>query len=218
MVPEFKLKTVREFRPETIKLIVGLGNPGARFARTYHNAGRLVVGALAGTPETKFKSSSSYLSHRDARYTFAVPRTFMNESGPAVKNALRMLRVKPRELLLIHDDADIPLGSFRLAWARGSAGHHGVESAIHAIGTKDFWRLRVGIRPPSSPAHAEGPESHTARRAKADTFVLRQMPRAAQAAIAAIAEEFGAILQTSTPIGEHKTRKNNIFSGKIIPR
>lgn len=154
-----------EFKPETIKLVVGLGNPGTRYARTYHNAGRLAVRALADAPETGFATGCR----------FFMPSTFMNESGMAVKRALR---VKPKALLLVHDDADLPLGSYRLAWARGGAGHHGVESVFRALGTREFWRLRIGVRPPSL------------SRAKADTFVLRPLSRVAEAAILAAVEEF----------------------------
>jgi PTH1 family peptidyl-tRNA hydrolase len=162
-----------EFKPETIKLIVGLGNPGTRYAHTYHNAGRIAVRALSDAPETGFATG-----HR-----FLVPNTFMNESGSAVKRALR---VKPKALLVVHDDADLPLGSYRLSFARGAAGHHGVESVIRALGTKEFWRLRIGVRPLS----AEGPEGSRARRAKADTFVLRPMTKTAEAAILMAVEEF----------------------------
>jgi PTH1 family peptidyl-tRNA hydrolase len=185
-----------EFKPETIKLVVGLGNPGTRYTHTFHNVGRLVVCTLAGVPETKFKPSPHYCLHRDAERTFAVPRTFMNESGPAVKHALRALRLKPHALLLVHDDADLALGTYRLAWGRGAAGHHGVESVFHALGTKEFWRLRIGIRPPRLDGESRlGPPSP--RRAKADTFVLRPMPRTAETAVRTVAETIRAILQTS---------------------
>ncbi|MFH0806563.1 MAG: aminoacyl-tRNA hydrolase [Candidatus Brennerbacteria bacterium] len=171
-----------EFKLETIKLVVGLGNPGAKYARTYHNAGRLVVVTIAGIPETKFKSSTHFLFHKSPHCVFAVLRTFMNESGPAIKSALRTLRVKPKEIVLVHDDTDLPLGSYRLVWARGAAGHHGVKSTIQALGTDEFWRLRIGIRPPSQP--------HT----KADAFVLRQMSKTAEAAVLTIAEMFRELL------------------------
>lgn len=180
------MKMAPKFKFDAIKLVAGLGNPGERYARTYHNAGRLVVAELANVPEKDFKSLKDYLSYRGADHTFVIPRTFMNASGPAIKSALRALRAKPHELLVIHDDADLALGSYRIAWARGAAGHHGVESIMNALGTKEFWRLRIGVRPPSL------------KNAKADTFVLRPMSEIAEAAIAAIAEGFRVATQATS--------------------
>lgn len=172
------MKMAPKFKFEAIKLIVGLGNPGARYAHTYHNAGRVVVTALADVPEEDFESSSDYLSYQSTAHTFVIPRTFMNQSGPSVKAAMRTFRVKPRELLVVHDDADLTLGSHRIAWARGAAGHHGVESIMNALGTKEFWRLRIGVRPPALGT------------AKADTFVLRPMTKTAEAVIEEVTEKF----------------------------
>ena len=87
----------------------------------------------------------------------------MNVSGPAVHKLLRSIQAVPADLLLIHDDSDLPLGEWRLVFGRGAAGHHGVESVIAALRTKDFWRLRLGIR------HGRG---------KAGEFVLRKMTAA----------------------------------------
>ena len=154
-----------EFKLESIKLVVGLGNPGRRYARTYHNAGRLAVRTFSDASAIGFAPGPHFLN----------PEAFMNESGPAVKRALR---TKPKTLLVVHDDTDLPLGSYRLAFGRGAAGHHGVESVIRALGTKEFWRLRIGIRPPSL------------KNAKADAFVLRPMSKTAEAAVRNAAESF----------------------------
>lgn len=172
------MKMAPKFKFEAIKLVAGLGNPGERYARTYHNAGRLVLTKLADVSEKDFKPSPDYLSYRGAEHAFVVPRTFMNASGPAIKSALRAFRAKPRELLVVHDDADLALGSYRIAWGRGAAGHHGVESIMSALGTKEFWRLRIGVRPPAL------------GKAKADTFVLRGMPKTAEAAIEEVTKKF----------------------------
>ncbi|MBI2278885.1 MAG: aminoacyl-tRNA hydrolase [Candidatus Brennerbacteria bacterium] len=192
MGAEFKLKTAggsadspREFRAETIKLVIGLGNPGAAYARTYHNAGRLVARAFAGIPESKFHARENFLSHRTPARTFVIPQTFMNESGRGAAAARRAFRAKPQACLVIHDDADLPLGAFRLQYGRGSAGHHGVESVIRAFGTKEFWRLRIGIRPPQMER-----EKVDAPCLPAGRFVLRPMTRAAETAIRSAAEEF----------------------------
>lgn len=172
------MKMAPKFKFEAIKLVAGLGNPGEPYARTYHNAGRLVIAELANVPEKDFKSSKNYLSYRGTDHTFVIPRTFMNASGPAIKSALHAFRAKPRELLVVHDDADLALGTTRLHYGRGSAGHRGVESVIAAIGTKNFWRLRIGVRPP------------LLRDKKADEFVLKPMPREARDITIAAVERF----------------------------
>jgi len=87
----------------------------------------------------------------------------MNESGGFVKKMLRKKGVRPEALLVIHDDSDLNLGSFKLSFGRGSAGHKGAESVIRTLGTKDFWRLRIGIRP------------IVGRRKKAGEFVLKKI-------------------------------------------
>ncbi len=112
----------------------------------------------------------------------------MNESGSAVA---RPLRTSPSTLLLIHDDSDLPLGSYRLMFGRGAAGHHGVESVIKALGTKEFWRLRVGVRP-SLPKSAKGDAS----RLPAGRFVLRPMSKTAETAVRETAEKFLSTFQT----------------------
>jgi len=168
---------VSEFNPDAIKLVVGLGNPGARYARTYHNAGARFVCALAGVSRARFRAARGFRAYRAAPRIFALTDSFMNESGGAVAAALRAANARPDECLVIHDDSDLPLGEIRLQFGRGSAGHHGVDSVIHSLRTKNFWRLRVGIRP-SLP------------RMPAGGFVLRPMTRAAEEKITGAAQSF----------------------------
>ena len=146
----------------SVKLIVGLGNPGDEYQATYHNAGALFVAFLQKTgdiPKDK-KSTPLYTAARIGTRWIAIPRTFMNESGRAVRAALGMRKARPDALLVAHDDSDIPLGKFKLAFGRGAAGHRGVESVIATLGTDRFWRLRIGVR---------------YRPGKAGSFVLRPM-------------------------------------------
>jgi PTH1 family peptidyl-tRNA hydrolase len=171
-----------EFKPETIKLVVGLGNPGTRYRHTAHNAGRAVTLMLANIPETEFRTSQWFCAHRGSPFTFVLPETFMNESGIAVKAALHAFRAKPSACLVIHDDSDLPLGTFRIQYGRGAAGHHGVESVIRMLGTKDFWRLRLGVQP--TPL----------KRERADAFVLKPMSRKTREILAATAEAVRTIL------------------------
>ncbi|MCL4404239.1 aminoacyl-tRNA hydrolase [Patescibacteria group bacterium] len=142
-----------------VSLVVGLGNPGKDYERTYHNAGRLALAALA--PETGWRARDKFRYVKDAGLTFASPETFMNESGDAVAAALKYFKLKPAELLVIHDDSDLPLGQWKLQFGRGSAGHRGVASIISRLKTEDFWRLRIGIR-----------DASEKKRRKAGDFVL----------------------------------------------
>lgn len=114
-----------------MKLIIGLGNPGEKYKKTRHNAGFMVIDSMD-------KKSSSKL-------ILAKPRTFMNESGKAVKEMVKKYAVKTPDLLLIHDDLDISFGSFKLQFGKGPHQHNGVASIEDCLGSKEFWRLRVGI-------------------------------------------------------------------------
>lgn len=150
MQPNFNIKN--------IKLIIGLGNPGTIYKDTYHNAGFLFVDYL-----TKTQPSLNSQPLAPALIKSAV---YMNESGNFVKKIIKESKTKPRELLIVHDDADIPLGKYKFSFGSGSAGHKGVESIIKALGTKDFWRLRIGIR-----------KQELGIRQKAENFVLKKVSR-----------------------------------------
>ena len=134
------------------KLIIGLGNPGKKYENTYHNAGFLAVDHWLMKHETwnikhKLFMASQFKIH-DSRFMIYVvkPSTFMNDSGQAVTAALKYFSVRAGEILVIHDDSDIKFGKIKLSFGRGAAGHHGVESIIKNLKTKNFWRWRIGIR------------------------------------------------------------------------
>jgi len=116
-------------------LIMGLGNPGNKYEKTRHNVGSRIIDELR--------------SFNLGNIVLAKPQTFMNESGKGVKNLLKNHRLKPDNLIVIHDDIDIPLDKIRIVKNRGSAGHKGVESIIKELGTKNFIRFRAGIQPKS---------------------------------------------------------------------
>jgi PTH1 family peptidyl-tRNA hydrolase len=127
------------------RAIAGLGNPGPAYARTYHNAGAL---ALARVSEA--------LRRRERLPLFIPPSSFMNESGIPIARLLRKRGIAPAELLVLHDDTDLPLGSFRYAFGSGSAGHHGIDSLLQTLGTPAFHRIRFGVRPPEWGAKKAG--------------------------------------------------------------
>lgn len=133
-------------------LIIGLGNPGPKYKHTRHNLGARVIEALRVTLKQPSFRATRALSARVSEGTaiLAIPTTFMNDSGTAVRALLKKFRVPPDHLLVVHDDKDLTFGVHRMQRNRGPAGHRGVDSIIQTLGTKDFRRLRIGIGPPPS--------------------------------------------------------------------
>jgi PTH1 family peptidyl-tRNA hydrolase len=132
-------------------LIVGLGNPGAEYAKTRHNAGFLLVEKLAGrwkanwALEKKFNARVARAEHHGSRMVLCEPQTFMNSSGETVGPLAGFYRVPLKQLLVAVDDADLPLGEIRLRPGGSSGGHHGLESIEQHLNTREFARLRIGI-------------------------------------------------------------------------
>jgi PTH1 family peptidyl-tRNA hydrolase len=116
-----------------MKLVVGLGNPGKEYENTRHNAGRILVSMI----EKKFE---------DQKIKFLTPDTFMNNSGPAVAKALAGKKAL-KDLIVIYDDIDLPLGKIKISFNRSSGGHNGLQSVIKALKSEEFLRIRVGISP-----------------------------------------------------------------------
>jgi PTH1 family peptidyl-tRNA hydrolase len=142
-------------RPTGPALIVGLGNPGSEYERTRHNAGFMVADVLAGRVGGRFtahkKSGADLLEARlDGRKVLlAKPRSFMNVSGRPVAALARFFSVPPTEVIVVHDELDLPFGSIRLKRGGGEGGHNGLRSISSALTTKDYVRVRFGIgRPP----------------------------------------------------------------------
>lgn len=159
-----------DFQSKGIKLIFGLGNPGAAYANTYHNAGIIFLDYIANaTEKNEFKKSVGglFAYRRTGGTILAKNLNFMNEAGDAVKKAAIVNKIKPAEILLVHDDSDLRLGEIKFSFGRGAGGHKGVASTIKTLKTKSFWRLRIGIRPQREKI-----------RAKAMIFVLRPIKSA----------------------------------------
>ena len=132
-------------------LIVGLGNPGADYAQTRHNAGFMLVDLLARrwrvdwSAGKKFQSRVANVEREGGRVVICKPQTFMNLSGEAVGALLDFYRLPRAKLIVAVDDADLPLGEIRLRPAGSSGGHHGLESIEQHLGSREFARLRIGI-------------------------------------------------------------------------
>lgn len=161
-----------------MKLIIGLGNPGEEYEKTRHNVGFLTVEKLCevvgGFSNWKMEKrleaevNRGHIASCCEDVILAKPQTFMNNSGRAVQLLVTRYRLRVTDILVLHDDLDLELGTLRLSHGSGSAGHNGVQSIIDALGTKDFWRLRVGIGP---------------KKGDAAKFVLKNFSRAEQSTL-----------------------------------
>jgi peptidyl-tRNA hydrolase, PTH1 family len=142
----------RSREPSLSHLVVGLGNPGARYRDTRHNLGRraveLMVDELGGSWRSRWNGRVSELRDGDERLALLVPETFMNESGRSVAPALRFYKLPPERLVVVHDELDLELGDVRAKQGGGLAGHNGLRSLADATGTQDFLRVRIGIGRP----------------------------------------------------------------------
>ena len=136
-----------------MKIIVGLGNPGPGYANNRHNIGFVSLNHFARTQGIRFdkKQGKARIGTGEVtgvKVVLARPQTYMNRSGESVSHLIRRYDIDLDDLLVIHDDLDLPLGKLRLRQGGGSGGHKGIESIISCLGSQDFIRLRVGIGRP----------------------------------------------------------------------
>ncbi|MBU1130199.1 aminoacyl-tRNA hydrolase [Patescibacteria group bacterium] len=140
-----------------MKLFVGLGNPCKTYQNTRHNLGSNILLALSKQlAENKFKKHPKLLSKTtktgvgESKIIFAIPTTYMNNSGLAVQKLINFYKITPKDLYIIHDDLDLKVGEYKIQFNRGPAGHNGIKSIIKSLNTKAFWRIRVGIDHPKN--------------------------------------------------------------------
>lgn len=138
-----------------VRLIVGLGNPGASYERTWHNLGFLALDALHASEdfrygewkeEKKCNAMVALDTLPGSRLLLCKPQTMMNNSGEAVAALMRFYHLRPEDLWVVHDEIDLPLGKLRISRNAAAAGHKGVQSVIDAVGKKTFTRFRIGIQ------------------------------------------------------------------------
>jgi PTH1 family peptidyl-tRNA hydrolase len=138
----------------TIQLIVGLGNPGSEYEATRHNVGRWLVEKLAAEnnlqfyAEAKFKSLVTEIAIEKNRCWLLLPATYMNLSGEAVLKFAHFRKILPEQILIVHDELDLSPGIIRLKKDGGHGGHNGLRSIMAQLGSKEFYRLRIGIGHP----------------------------------------------------------------------
>lgn len=134
-----------------IRLIAGLGNPGADYAQTRHNAGFWLVDWLAGLPlprESRFHGLAGKTRIANQEIWLLQPQTYMNRSGQSVGALARFYKISAEEVLVVHDELDLPPGSAKIKKGGSSGGHNGLKDITAVLGTPDYWRLRIGIGHP----------------------------------------------------------------------
>ncbi|WP_313716102.1 aminoacyl-tRNA hydrolase [Arsenicicoccus bolidensis] len=166
-------------------LVVGLGNPGTQYSRNRHNVGAMAVDVLAARTGATLKRHKARAAAAEVRVgvlpggapgpraVLAVPSSWMNESGGPVKALMSFYKVPPRQLVVIHDELDIPFASSRVKLGGGEGGHNGLRSISKSVGTKDYVRVRLGIgRPPGRQDPADFVLKDFASGERADVGVL----------------------------------------------
>lgn len=149
-------------------LIVGLGNPGEEYAKTRHNAGRIILEYIAKAQEfsdwkndMKTKSLRAKGEIDSEKFDFMLPETFMNNSGNAVAGVIDGPK-KLKNLVVVYDDIDLPLGSLKISFNRSSGGHNGLESVIKRVKSREFVRIRIGVSPHTPTGKLKKPSGEAA--------------------------------------------------------
>lgn len=163
-------------------LVAGLGNPGERYERTRHNLGRMVVGELAARAGERFRkvrflpAELAEIREGDERVLLARSQRYYNESGPVYASLVRKHGLGPDRVIAVHDDLDLAFGALRVKLGGSTAGNHGLDSLVAALGTRDFYRVRIGIgRPPGRTDPAD--------------FVLERVPKRLEPEIAVLVDD-----------------------------
>ncbi len=137
-----------------MQLIVGLGNPGKEYENTRHNAGFHWIDCLADELQAKLNAEARFfglctrVSLNSQTIWLLEPQTYMNRSGQSVAAICRFYKIQPDEIIVVHDELDLLPGVIKLKWGGGLGGHNGLKDIAAQLGTKDFWRLRIGIGHP----------------------------------------------------------------------
>lgn len=177
---------VQMYTIEMTYTLVPLGNPGEKYTRTRHNAARMMLSLI-----------ESHIGKMESLEVF-IPTTFMNESG---KDVVEYLRYKEgRELIVMYDDKDLPLGKIRISHDRGDGGHNGVKSVIDSLGTKEFIRIRIGI----APQEVDGKEIKAPHGEEVQDFVMGKWRDDEETALREVAPQVVGALQAIIEVGFEK--------------
>ncbi|MBP6060479.1 MAG: aminoacyl-tRNA hydrolase [Candidatus Pacebacteria bacterium] len=169
-----------------MKLVVGLGNPGAEYEKTRHNTGRIMVGLISEKLE-------------DEKIKFLTPDTFMNKSGVAVAKLVKTKK-DLENLVVIYDDVDLPLGKIKISFNRSSGGHNGVGSIIKSVKSQEFVRIRVGISPATPSGKIKKPSGEKAMLA----FLLGEFKKPELETLKKLSKKVSEIVETIFSEGRDK--------------
>jgi PTH1 family peptidyl-tRNA hydrolase len=189
-----------------IRLLVGLGNPGPQYEWTRHNVGFWFVDALAAHNNGQFRTESKFhgqlcrLSIDGQDLRLLKPMTFMNRSGRSLAAVVRYFEIPPEQVLVAHDELDLPAGTLRLKQGGGHAGHNGLRDIINVLGTRDFWRLRIGI-------------DHPGDRSQVVNYVLSRASRDDEVGIRQALDEAERFLSDIIP-GQLQKAMNRLHGGR----
>ena len=202
--------------PLPIQVIAGLGNPGADYAQTRHNAGFWFVDALAAQCGGVWQSDKNYAAHlckislAGQMVWLIKPQTFMNRSGQSVAPLMRFYRFAPESLLVVHDELDILPGEVRIKLGGGNGGHNGLKDIQAQLASPSFWRLRLGIGHPRS----------LLLKQEVVNFVLQRAPAAQQAAMdeaqSACLRELPALARGDKTALEGAVRTLHSLKGMVV--
>jgi PTH1 family peptidyl-tRNA hydrolase len=180
-------------------IIVGLGNPGEEYEMSRHNAGRIMLERFRKKSDLPSWEKSSnakalYSSIKIGRHfiELILPETFMNKSGFSVSYAQKKHKIKPENIVVVYDDIDLPFGSVKVAFGRGSGGHRGLESIIRSIKTKDFVRIRIGVAPTTPSGKMKKPKGEK----KILDFLMGDFGKKEKEIIPKISKTINEILET----------------------
>ena len=194
-----------------MKLIVGLGNPGTKYEKTRHNVGFMVVEQFLKDFEPvkdtlwidnkKFKSDIAEINWqpfhgKEEKVILAKPKTYMNNSGLAVQLLTSFYKVPTSDVWIVHDDIDLPIGSMKIRFGGGTAGHHGAESIMEQLGTDKFWRFRLGIG-----VKSQRPEAKGQMIKNVEDFVLGNFTGAERGKVKDMVKKGSKAIQTGLEVG-----------------
>lgn len=190
-------------------LVVGLGNPGPDYEQTRHNAGFMVETALrqqcsADAPRSKFGAETCSGQIGDQRVQFLRPMQFMNNSGQAVASAAAFFKIAPDNILVAHDDIDLPFGRIRVATQGGHGGHNGIRSMIEHLATREFPRVRVGV---GRPVHGDAADHVLARFSKTEQSELDDFVKRAADAVMTFVTHGATAAMNAFNIKDSRTEK-----------
>ncbi|MBO6850666.1 MAG: aminoacyl-tRNA hydrolase [Marinobacter sp.] len=194
---------------QDIVMVVGLGNPGADYENTRHNAGALFVEALARAagqtlrPERKYHGLYARIQWQGLDLHLLNPSTFMNRSGLAVKALADFFKIQPEQILVAHDELDIPPGTAKLKKGGGHGGHNGLRDTIAHLGSNDFQRLRIGIGHPGDSRKVTG-------------YVLGRLGKQESEELTAVVDEVLRVLPDAAS-GKLAAAMNRLHSFKPTP-